>query len=175
MRIKGIIFDLDGVIVFTDKFHYQAWLSEARKLGAPFDEEINHRLRGVSRMESLQIILDNAGLKLSDDEKDKIASDKNETYRALLSSLTPESVDPGTRKALAELRARGFKLAIGSSSRNTPMIMANTDLQSYFDAVSDGPESNTFPPVKARAVISRPSAVSRTPTSSTSATRRFWR
>jgi beta-phosphoglucomutase len=138
MSIKGIIFDLDGVIVFTDRFHYKAWKQVAEKIGAPFDETLNNRLRGVSRMESLEIILNNAGIEIPHDEKEKIASEKNEIYRIFLGELTPESIEPGTRDVLKELRRRGLKLAIGSSSKNASTILANTELTDYFDAVSDG-------------------------------------
>jgi beta-phosphoglucomutase len=136
--IKGIIFDLDGVIVFTDKFHYKAWKAAADRIGAPFDEILNNRLRGVSRMESLDIILANAGLDLPINQRNKIAAEKNELYRSFLAELTPSSVAPDTRETLGILRQKGFKLAIGSSSKNTPTILANTNLSSCFDAVSDG-------------------------------------
>ncbi|MDR1533335.1 MAG: beta-phosphoglucomutase [Clostridiales bacterium] len=138
MVIKGIIFDLDGVLVFTDKFHYKAWKQVAGRINAPFDETLNNCLRGVSRMESLDIILSSAGLDLTADEKVKLAFEKNEIYRSLLSGLTPESVEAGTREVLEALRAGGLKLAIGSSSRNANVILAGTKLAGYFDAVSDG-------------------------------------
>ncbi|MDR0583571.1 MAG: beta-phosphoglucomutase [Treponema sp.] len=136
--MKGIIFDLDGVLVFTDKFHYQAWKYVADELGAPFDETLNNRLRGVSRMESLEIILSNAALRLSKAEKERVAEQKNNSYRKLLQTLTPQAIDRDTRKTLNLLRERGLKLAIGSSSKNAPLILEKTGLAEFFDAVSDG-------------------------------------
>lgn len=136
--IQGIIFDLDGVLISTDAFHYAAWKVLADELGAPFDEKINDRLRGVSRMESLEIILGNAGITLPEARKERLASEKNERYRALLRQLSPLSVSPDVRETLAALRARGRKLAIGSSSKNANMILERTDLIGFFDAVSDG-------------------------------------
>ncbi|MDR1732117.1 MAG: beta-phosphoglucomutase [Synergistaceae bacterium] len=138
MVINGIVFDLDGVIAFTDKFHYKAWKMVAERLNAPFDEVLNNRLRGVSRMESLNIILSNAGLDLSPEKRENIAFVKNEIYRFLLSELSPASIDPDTRETLKILRSHGIKLAIGSSSKNAPLILEKTGLTEYFDAVSNG-------------------------------------
>ena len=89
MRYQGVIFDLDGVLCTTDRFHYQAWQQTAREVRAPFDETINQRLRGVSRMESLEIILEGSSLTLSPEEKTRLAEEKNDRYRALLGQLTP--------------------------------------------------------------------------------------
>lgn len=135
---QGIIFDLDGVLLSTDEMHYAAWKSVADELGIPFDRQVNNRLRGVSRMASLDIILSHGGLTLSDEEKEAVAARKNERYRAGLQTLTPEAVSPEVRQTLAALRARGLKLAVGSSSKNTKLILERTDLGRFFDAVSDG-------------------------------------
>ncbi|WP_029320277.1 beta-phosphoglucomutase [Butyrivibrio sp. AE3004] len=136
--MKALIFDLDGVLVFTDKYHYKAWKMIADKLGIPFDEKKNNRLRGVSRMESLNIILENSTYDFSLEEKEILAEEKNEYYRKLLGTMTPGDVSPEVRKTLKELRSRGHKLAIGSSSRNTKYILEKVELEDYFDAVSDG-------------------------------------
>ncbi len=136
--IKGIIFDLDGVLLFTDKYHYMAWKAIADKFNIPFDEKVNNRLRGVSRMESLNIILSYSDQKFSEAEKEVMASEKNELYREYLKKMTPSDVSDDTRYALDKLRARGLKLAIGSSSKNTPLILEKTDMAKYFHAVSDG-------------------------------------
>lgn len=136
--MKTFIFDLDGVLVFTDKFHYQAWKKMADRLGIYFDEKINNRLRGVSRMESLEIILEKSTKKYSDEEKNALAEEKNSYYRELLKSMSPEDVEPAVRQTLAELRSRGHKLAIGSSSKNTRFILSQTALMDEFDAISDG-------------------------------------
>ena len=102
--IKAFIFDLDGVIVFTDKFHYLAWKQMADSMGIYFDEEINHRLRGVSRMDSLEIILERyEGEPLSDERKQELCSYKNGIYREYLATMTPDDVDPEVRRALDEV------------------------------------------------------------------------
>lgn len=139
MSIKGFIFDLDGVIVFTDKFHYQAWKEMADKLGIYFDETINNRLRGVSRAESLEIILERyEGAPLSVEQKAELMESKNAIYRALLETMTEEDVTPEVRETLEELKADGFKLAIGSSSKNAGFILEKVKLLHIFDAISDG-------------------------------------
>lgn len=135
---KGIIFDLDGVIVFTDKFHYQAWKKVADELGVYFDEEINNRLRGVSRMDSLEIILERYDGSLSGEEKEALAEKKNGIYRELLGGMTPEDVTEEVRDTLCKLRQKSCKLAIGSSSKNAKYILERVQLMDYFDAVSDG-------------------------------------
>lgn len=135
---QGIIFDLDGVLLSTDEMHYTAWKSIADELGIPFDRQVNRRLRGVSRMESLEIILEASPRVYSDAEKQALAERKNHRYRALLQSLTPEAVAPQVRETLAALKERGTRLAVGSSSRNTATILALTELRHFFDAVSDG-------------------------------------
>lgn len=138
MNIKGIIFDLDGVIVFTDKFHYLAWKAVSDELGIYFDEKINNRLRGVSRMDSLNIILENGAREYSEDEKLQIAEKKNEIYKGYLSQMTPSDVSDEVRKTLIELKRRGYLLAIGSSSKNTKYILERVALSDFFDAISDG-------------------------------------
>ncbi len=136
--MKGFIFDLDGVIVSTDGLHYLAWKQMADKEGIYFDEKINNRLRGVSRMASLEIVLERASREYSDEEKLVLATYKNDIYKELLKSLTPADILPGVATTLNELRTRGYKLAIGSSSRNTPAILKYIGLEGFFDAVSDG-------------------------------------
>ncbi len=138
MATQAVIFDLDGVIVFTDAMHYQAWKSIADDEGIFFDQEINHRLRGVSRMESLDIILERAPREYSEAEKLDLAETKNARYVELLRTLGPEAVSPEVLRVLNELRERGIKIAIGSSSRNTPLILSQIGLEDAFDAVADG-------------------------------------
>ncbi len=138
MNTKGIIFDLDGVIVFTDKFHYLAWKAVSDELGIYFDEKINNRLRGVSRMDSLEIILEGGKREYSENEKIEIAEKKNEIYKGYLSKMTPSDVSDEVRKTLTELKKRGYLLAIGSSSKNTKYILERVALSDFFDAVSDG-------------------------------------
>ncbi|MCM1216045.1 MAG: beta-phosphoglucomutase [Lachnospiraceae bacterium] len=137
--MKAFIFDLDGVIVFTDRFHYQAWKRIADRMGIYFDEEINNRLRGVSRMDSLEIILEKYdGEPLSREKKEALAEEKNGYYRALLEGMTPADVAQEVRDTLKELRRRGYKLAIGSSSKNARFILEKVGLLDAFDAISDG-------------------------------------
>ncbi len=135
---KGIIFDLDGVICSTDHYHYLAWKRLADRLGIYFDETINNRLRGVSRMESLEIVLEPYQGELSDADKTALATEKNETYRCLLSKMTPAELSDEVKNTLDMLRGRGLKLAIGSSSKNTRYILERIGLNGYFDEISDG-------------------------------------
>ena len=123
IRKKAFIFDLDGVLVFTDKYHYLAWKELADRLGIYFDETINHRLRGVSRMDSLEIILERAAESYTDAQKEAFAAEKNETYKNLLEKMTPADVTREVRDTLAQLKSRGHKVAIGSSSKNTKFIL----------------------------------------------------
>lgn len=138
MKKKAFIFDLDGVIVFTDKYHYQAWKKMADRIGVYFDETINNRLRGVSRAESLEIILEKHDGALSKEEKTKLMEEKNDTYRSLLGQMTPADVTPDVRNTLKKLREEGHKLAIGSSSKNAKFILEKVELTDAFDAISDG-------------------------------------
>ena len=139
MRFQAIIFDLDGVICFTDEYHFRAWKALADKLNTPFDREINNRLRGVSRMASPEIVLENyTGPALSSEQKLALATEKNEIYRESLREMSPADLSGEVRETLDALRAKGLKLAIGSSSKNTPFILHQIGLEGYFDAVSDG-------------------------------------
>lgn len=139
MKFNGVIFDLDGVICFTDEYHYLAWKEMADDMGVYFDREINNRLRGVSRMASLEIILERYdGPALSDEEKKALAEKKNNIYRELLGRMTPADLPVEVKETLDALRAAGLKLAIGSSSKNAPFILERIGLDGYFDAVSDG-------------------------------------
>ena len=138
LQKKAIIFDLDGVICFTDKFHYQAWKALADRLGVYFDKEINNRLRGVSRMASLEIILERSDREYTREEKEAFASWKNVTYQKLLKSMRPTDLSGEVKDTLVSLRNRGYKLAVGSSSKNTKLILGQIGLNNFFDAVADG-------------------------------------
>ena len=139
MKYSGIIFDLDGVICHTDTFHYQAWKSLADDMDIYFDEKINNRLRGVSRMESLEIILERYdGKPLSKNEKTRIADDKNDIYKSLLMKMDKSYLSEDVKNTLKTLRDSGIKLAIGSSSKNADLILNRIGLGRFFDAVSDG-------------------------------------
>ena len=138
MKYKGIIFDLDGVICSTDHYHYLAWKALADRLGAYFDETINNRLRGVSRMASLEIVLERYDGTLTEEEKLAAAEEKNNTYRELLKQMTPADLSDEVKQTLDALRAKGLLLGIGSSSKNTKFILSRIGLGDYFDKISDG-------------------------------------
>ena len=139
MRYKGIIFDLDGVICSTDEYHYQAWKALADKIGATgFGREDNARQRGVSRMESLEVVLEKAPRTYTQEEKAELATWKNDTYRSLLANMSTADLTDEVKSTLEALRAMGLKLAIGSSSKNAPFILERIGLGDFFDAVSDG-------------------------------------
>ena len=134
----AVIFDLDGVICYTDEYHYQAWKAMADSIGVSFDREINNRLRGVSRMASLDIVLEKYHGELSEAEKEELADQKNEIYKKLLAQMSPADLSDEVKSTLDELRRRSYQLAIGSSSKNAPFILRQIGLGEYFDAVSDG-------------------------------------
>ena len=138
MKYQGIIFDLDGVICSTDEYHYQAWKTLADQLNIPFDRERNNLLRGVSRMESLSIILEKSEKTYSEQEKQAFAEQKNALYRTLLSQMSPADVSDEVKETLHFLRESGLRLAVGSSSKNTPFILERISLGDFFDAVADG-------------------------------------
>lgn len=138
MKYKAVIFDLDGVICHTDAYHYQAWKQIADELGIYFDESINNRLRGVSRMESFEIILERYEGTMSLEDKVVYTTRKNEAYKELLKNMSPADLSPEVKETLDGLRAKGLKLAIGSSSKNAGVILERLGLDGYFDAVSDG-------------------------------------
>ena len=138
MKYKGIIFDLDGVICSTDEYHYRAWKALADKLGIRFDRERNNLLRGVSRMASLDILLGDRRDVYSDRAKQEMAEEKNDLYRQMLGQMSPLDLEREVRKTLFMIRKSGMRMAIGSSSKNTPYILDRLGLEEFFDAVSDG-------------------------------------
>lgn len=139
MTYKAVIFDLDGVLCHTDDYHYLAWKKLADSLGVYFDREINNRLRGVSRMASLEIVLERYdGPPLTGAEKEALAERKNAAYRERLGLITTADLSDEVKDTLDTLRSRGLKLEIGSSSKNAPSILDRIGLGGYFDAISDG-------------------------------------
>ena len=147
MEYKGIIFDLDGVICSTDEYHYLAWKTLADRLSVPFDRERNHLIRGLSRMASLEIILEKSGRIFSETEKNALAEEKNQLYRKLLCRMSPADLSEDVKHTLLSLRSSGIKLAIGSSSKNTPFILERIGLGNFFDA----PDPEVF--LKAAAML----------------------
>lgn len=138
MKYKAVIFDLDGVIVSTDKFHYLAWKKMADEENIYFDEKINERLRGVSRMESLEIVLEKSQKIYSAEDKIELAERKNNYYKEYLKELTSNDILDGVNDFLAFLKREKVKVAIGSSSKNCKFILKKIGLDNYFDVVVDG-------------------------------------
>lgn len=138
--MKAIIFDLDGVLVHTDDLHFLAWKKLADNLGIPFDRTINNRLRGVSRMDSLEIILEKSAVQYTQEQKIAFAEEKNETYKTLLAKMSPADVSDEVLQTLSTLKKQGWKLAVGSGSKNAPFILQQVGLQNFFHAVTSGNE-----------------------------------
>ncbi len=137
-ELKGCIFDLDGVIVDTARYHFMAWRRLAKELGYEFTVEHNEELKGVSRMRSLEILLAKAGIEVDDEEKEVLAARKNEWYKEFISGMTAEEILPGSVRLLRRLRRRGILTAIGSASKNARTIIERTGLNSLFDVIVDG-------------------------------------
>lgn len=151
-NLKAVVFDLDGVLTDSAKYHYQAWKMLADKLGIPFDEEYNEKLKGVSRMESLELILKNGNVqdKYTPEEKVAMATEKNEFYKELIHQITPEDVLPGIHDFLEQLKAAGIKTAVASVSHNAPFILERLELDKYFDYICDAaqvPRAKPFPDI----------------------------
>jgi beta-phosphoglucomutase len=136
--IEACLFDLDGVVVDTAKYHFIAWKALAEELGFEFTLEDNERLKGVSRMQSLDILLEIGGLQFSEPEKLAMAEKKNTLYVSYIEKMTPEETLPGVEKFLQELRTAGIGIALGSASKNAPMILERIQLSGMFDAIVDG-------------------------------------
>jgi len=138
MQITACIFDLDGVIVDTARYHFLAWKRLTDQLGILFTEEDNERLKGVSRMASLEIILEIGNRRLDENRKQEYATLKNNWYIEYIKKMTPDEILPGCLPFIKELRNANFRIAIGSASKNTPMILERVGIQGLFDAVADG-------------------------------------
>jgi beta-phosphoglucomutase len=136
--IESCIFDLDGVVVDTAKYHFLAWKALAEELGFEFTPENNERLKGVSRMQSLEILLKIGGLNFPEKEKLAMAERKNALYVSYIEKMTPDEILPGARQFLRELKANGIRTALGSASKNAPMILERLQLSGMFDVVIDG-------------------------------------
>lgn len=136
--IEACLFDLDGVVVDTAKYHFIAWKALAEELGFEFTLEDNERLKGVSRMQSLEILLEIGNMRFSDREKLAMAEKKNALYVSYIEKMTPDETLPGVQDFLQELRDAGVKIALGSASKNAPMILERIQLSGMFDAIVDG-------------------------------------
>lgn len=151
-KLKAVIFDLDGVITDSAKYHYLAWKELADELSIPFDEEYNEKLKGVSRMESLELILlnGNACDKYTKDEKFRMAEKKNDNYKELIKQITPADILPGIMEFLEELKKKHIHIALASVSRNAPFILHQLQIEDYFDYVADPaevPNAKPFPDI----------------------------
>jgi beta-phosphoglucomutase len=136
--IKACIFDLDGVIVDTAVYHYKAWKRLANELGFDFTEDDNEKLKGVSRVRSLQLILQWGGVTKTEAEQEELANKKNAWYVKMISHMTPAEILPGAKEFLETCRAAGLKTALGSASKNSMTILNKINLADLFDAVIDG-------------------------------------
>jgi len=136
--IKGFLFDLDGVIVDTAVFHFQAWRRLAQKLGGDFTEEQNEQLKGVSRVDSLKKIIEWTGAKVSDEEFQTLMVEKNEWYLELVQGLGPQDALPGALNFLQTAYDQGVRIALGSASKNAPMILEKLGITPLFTAIIDG-------------------------------------
>ena len=151
-KLKAVIFDLDGVVTDSAKYHYLAWKELADELNIPFDEEYNEKLKGVSRMESLDLILKNGNAenKYSPEEKEKLADKKNEHYKELIKEITPADMLPGIKDFLKELKAHSIKTALASVSKNASFIIKQLQAEKYFDYIADAakvPNAKPFPDI----------------------------
>lgn len=137
MRVKGVIFDLDGVLADTAGLHYRAWKRLANELGIDFDEAFNERLKGVDRMGSLALILDAAGHNADAAARDRLAARKNSFYVELIAALGPDDLLPGAKAALRACRRAGLSTALASASRNAPAVIERLEIADQFDYVAD--------------------------------------
>jgi beta-phosphoglucomutase len=143
---KGFIFDLDGVICFTDEYHYLAWKALADSEGIYFDKEINNRLKGVSRMDSLDIILERANKTYTDEEKVAMATKKNDIYKEYLEEMSEKDVSEEVVNTLKKLKEMGIKISLGSSSKNAKLILSKIGLLDLFDQIADGTDIKNSKP-----------------------------
>ena len=151
-KLKAVIFDLDGVITDSARYHYLTWKKLADELDIPFDEVYNEKLKGVSRMESLELILENGNAcgNYTESEKAAMAEKKNDYYKELIKQITPADILPGIREFLEELKAEGIRIALASVSKNAPFILNQLGLEQYFDYVADAakiPNAKPFPDI----------------------------
>lgn len=136
--VKALIFDMDGVLVFTDTFHTKAWIEMGEHYGFSTPADIGNQVRGVGRMDALEIAISESNRSFTDEEKEEMAKYKNDVFLDYVSKMNEEDATEEVRDTLKELHNRGYRLAVGSSSKNTKMILDRVGLTDYFDAVADG-------------------------------------
>ncbi|MEZ4811437.1 MAG: beta-phosphoglucomutase [Allomuricauda sp.] len=144
--IKGFIFDLDGVITDTAELHYEAWKKLADEMGWEFDRELNEKLRGISRLDSIKVIMDHNNVTLDGETVNKLANKKNDIYVNSLEEITPDDYLPGARELLTHLRTEGFNVALGSASKNAVKVLQQLNAMMYFDVIGDGASVNKSKP-----------------------------
>jgi beta-phosphoglucomutase len=137
-NIKGLLFDLDGVLVDTAVYHYQAWLRLAKTMGFEFSEKQNEELKGISRMDSLDKVLGWGKVTKSDAEKLELATQKNDWYVEMINKMTADEILPGALEFLKSAHQAGYKIALGSASKNSTIILKNTNIAHFFDVIVDG-------------------------------------
>jgi len=138
MMYKACLFDLDGVLVDTAIYHFQAWKNLGKQFGYELTEEQNEQLKGVSRVESLNKILDWANYSASQEQKSAWLIEKNEDYLRLISNMNPSEILPGVLDFLQQIKDLGYKIALGSASKNAEIILEKTGLMPWFDLIIDG-------------------------------------
>lgn len=136
--MKGAIFDLDGVLVDTAKYHYLAWKELAKELGFDFKESDNERLKGVSRLRSLEILLEVGGITATEEEKQRMAEEKNNRYVEMLQGLDKSELLEGAEEYIRQLKGEGVLISLGSASKNAPFILEKLEIKELFDAIVDG-------------------------------------
>lgn len=136
--LQAVIFDLDGVLVATDVHHYRAWKQLADELGLPFDHRTNDRMRGISRLASLDVMLQAANVQYSDAQKLELAQRKNRFYQSLIAELTPSDVLPGVRALMSYFKSQRLAAAVVSASRNARTILEKLQLTDQFQVIVDG-------------------------------------
>lgn len=136
--IQGVIFDLDGVLVDTAHYHFIAWKRLAKELGIDFNEQDNEQLKGVSRMRSLEIILELGNLRLSQEEMERLATKKNLWFVEYINLMKADEIFPGVKELIQTIRSNGMKVALASSSKNADTVLTLLNIKNYFDAIVDG-------------------------------------
>ena len=136
--IKTCIFDLDGVICDTAKYHYLAWKRLAQSIGFDLTHEHDEKMKGIGRMQSLELILDWSNIQRSQSEKEQLCDKKNTWFVEYIQTITPSDILPGVEDFLKQLKAKHIKIALGSASRNAPVILKKLGIEHYFDALVDG-------------------------------------
>ena len=138
MKIKGLLFDLDGVIVETAKYHYLAWKEIAEELNIDFTLEDNERLKGVSRTKSFEILLEIGNIKLSEEKFNEYCKLKNDIYLSYINKMDKSEILPGVKEFIMDSRTKGYKIALGSASKNSMTILEKLDIVNFFDVIIDG-------------------------------------